>query len=213
MLTRVAWCRLGRFLLAWSGRRVGAGVVDCRSVPPVAGTLGRFSGSQCSTVDLIGRAPNVSVPTSVSVDGSARRRPRTSCRRHGDRSVTTTTSDPRTNEAHSSALDCRGGATGPSDSAIDALVTRLADVLDTRVRAAEVGAILSIDDLVEILRVPRSTLYAWLSRGEGPPSFRAGRHRRYRARDLAAWIDYQLATDQSALRREALERARRPRQR
>ena len=201
--------------LCWSSPllKADACTVGC----PLCRRLPELSGSSRAPMVrlwiLLAAPPNVSVPTSVSVDGSARRRPRTSCRRHGDRSVTTTTSDPRTNEAHSSALDCRGGATGPSDSAIDALVTRLADVLDTRVRAAEVGAILSIDDLVEILRVPRSTLYAWLSRGEGPPSFRAGRHRRYRARDLAAWIDYQLATDQSALRREALERARRPRQR
>lgn len=48
--------------------------------------------------------------------------------------------------------------------------------------------LLSVDDLAGYLAVPPKTLYAWRSRGEGPPGFRVGRHVRYRWSDVQAWI-------------------------
>ncbi len=50
------------------------------------------------------------------------------------------------------------------------------------------GDLLSVDELAGYLAVPPKTLYAWRSRGEGPPGFRVGRHVRYRWSDVQAWI-------------------------
>ncbi len=52
--------------------------------------------------------------------------------------------------------------------------------------------LLSVDDLAEYLDVPKATLYAWRYRGQGPPSFRVGKHLRYRQSDVAHWIGQQL---------------------
>ena len=48
--------------------------------------------------------------------------------------------------------------------------------------------LLSIDELARYLAVPPKTLYAWRTRGAGPPGFRVGRHVRYRWTDVQAWI-------------------------
>jgi excisionase family DNA binding protein len=39
------------------------------------------------------------------------------------------------------------------------------------------------------LGVPVGTLYLWRSEGHGPPSRRVGRHLRYRAEDVKAWVE------------------------
>lgn len=39
------------------------------------------------------------------------------------------------------------------------------------------------------LRIPVGTLYRWRSNGSGPPAIRVGRHLRYRASDLRAWLE------------------------
>lgn len=44
-------------------------------------------------------------------------------------------------------------------------------------------------ELAEYLGVPIATLYVWRHRRLGPPSFKAGRHLRYRRRDVEQWID------------------------
>ena len=38
------------------------------------------------------------------------------------------------------------------------------------------------------LQVPVRTVYAWRARRIGPPAYRVGRHLRYRAGDLEAWL-------------------------
>ena len=43
--------------------------------------------------------------------------------------------------------------------------------------------------LSSYLGVPVATLYAWRSRGHGPASIRVGRHLRYRAKDVEAWLN------------------------
>jgi excisionase family DNA binding protein len=48
--------------------------------------------------------------------------------------------------------------------------------------------------LADFLEVPIATVYRWRNHGDGPPGFRAGRHVRYRRRDVDAWIE-QLARD------------------
>jgi excisionase family DNA binding protein len=42
-----------------------------------------------------------------------------------------------------------------------------------------------------MLGVPKSTLYAWRYRSEGPPSLRVGKHLRYRRADVLSWIEQQ----------------------
>ncbi len=51
--------------------------------------------------------------------------------------------------------------------------------------------IMSVDDLAELLQVPKGTLYNWTSRGEGPPSIKVGRHRRYIKSEVLEWLKTQ----------------------
>lgn len=48
--------------------------------------------------------------------------------------------------------------------------------------------LLSIEEVAEILQIPIPTLRAWRHKGTGIPSFRVGRHVRYDADDLEAWL-------------------------
>jgi excisionase family DNA binding protein len=49
--------------------------------------------------------------------------------------------------------------------------------------------LLTPDDLAHMLQVPKATIYAWRSHGEGPKGFRIGRHLRWRRSDANAWIE------------------------
>ena len=53
----------------------------------------------------------------------------------------------------------------------------------------ESDSLLTIRQLAAKLQVPEQTLYAWRTRGEGPPGLRVGRYVRYRPRDVEAWLD------------------------
>jgi excisionase family DNA binding protein len=46
-------------------------------------------------------------------------------------------------------------------------------------------------EVAEMLGVPRSTLYAWRYRGDGPPAYRIGKHLRYRRDAVLEWIEEQ----------------------
>ncbi len=46
----------------------------------------------------------------------------------------------------------------------------------------------SVEEVSYFLSVPVATLYYWRCRGEGPESSRLGRHVRYRAEDVRAWV-------------------------
>ena len=47
-------------------------------------------------------------------------------------------------------------------------------------------------ELSVYLEIPVATLYAWRYRGQGPRSFRVGKHLRYRRSDVTDWISQQL---------------------
>ena len=49
--------------------------------------------------------------------------------------------------------------------------------------------LLRVTDVAEILEVPVSTVHHWVARGEGPPSFKVGKHRRFDASAVAAWLE------------------------
>ena len=51
--------------------------------------------------------------------------------------------------------------------------------------------LLTAQDVAAILSVPLSTLHHWAVQGAGPPSFKVGRHRRYDAAVVAAWLEKQ----------------------
>jgi excisionase family DNA binding protein len=60
--------------------------------------------------------------------------------------------------------------------------------------------LLAVEDVAELLGVPKTTLYRWRYLGSGPRGITVGRHVRYRAIDVEHWVDAQ----------EANERKRRP---
>lgn len=45
--------------------------------------------------------------------------------------------------------------------------------------------------LAEYLGVPVQTVYSWRTTGKGPRAIRVGRHLRYRAADVEAWLERQ----------------------
>jgi excisionase family DNA binding protein len=60
----------------------------------------------------------------------------------------------------------------------------------TNPRSAD-PVLLTTEDLATYLGVPRSTLYGWKYRGDGPPAIRVGRHLRYRSSEVQRWLDGQ----------------------
>ena len=46
----------------------------------------------------------------------------------------------------------------------------------------------TVDEASYFLGVPVGTLYYWRCRGEGPDACKLGRHLRYRAEDVRAWV-------------------------
>jgi excisionase family DNA binding protein len=49
--------------------------------------------------------------------------------------------------------------------------------------------LLSPDELADYLKVPVKTIYNWRSEGKGPRGIRVGRHVRFRASEIEAWLD------------------------
>lgn len=54
--------------------------------------------------------------------------------------------------------------------------------------------LLTVRDVSEIVQVPLSTVHHWALRGDGPPSFKLGKHRRYDAAAVLAWLDERKAS-------------------
>ncbi len=48
--------------------------------------------------------------------------------------------------------------------------------------------LLSVEELADLLDIPKGTLYQWRHRGEGPPGARVGRFVRYDPEDVRAWL-------------------------
>jgi excisionase family DNA binding protein len=53
--------------------------------------------------------------------------------------------------------------------------------------------LLTLAEVAEALGVPVATLYQWRYKGTGPRGIRVGRHVRYRATDIEAWLAEQAA--------------------
>jgi excisionase family DNA binding protein len=49
--------------------------------------------------------------------------------------------------------------------------------------------LLTLEQLSELLQVPRQTVYRWRAHGSGPRGFRVGKHVRYDIADVMRWLD------------------------
>jgi len=49
--------------------------------------------------------------------------------------------------------------------------------------------LLTVQELAELLQVPTKTIYTWRYKRIGPPAVPMGKHLRFRAEDVAAWLD------------------------
>lgn len=54
---------------------------------------------------------------------------------------------------------------------------------------ASLSRLLTVQELADLLRVPVKTIYTWRYKGIGPPAVPLGRYLRFRAEDVAAWLD------------------------
>lgn len=53
--------------------------------------------------------------------------------------------------------------------------------------------LMTTKDLAEFLAISVRTIEHWRLHGDGPPAYRVGRHLRYRASDVEAWLTRQRA--------------------
>jgi excisionase family DNA binding protein len=49
--------------------------------------------------------------------------------------------------------------------------------------------LLSPDEVAAYLDIPVSTIHYWRGIGKGPPGFKVGKRLRFRASDVAAWVE------------------------
>jgi excisionase family DNA binding protein len=49
--------------------------------------------------------------------------------------------------------------------------------------------LLTVHELAGLLQVPPKTIYTWRYKGVGPPAVPIGRYLRFRAEDVATWLD------------------------
>ena len=52
----------------------------------------------------------------------------------------------------------------------------------------EIGDMLTLHEVADLLRVPEATLRYWRHCNTGPHSYKVGRHVRYRRQDVHTWL-------------------------
>lgn len=52
---------------------------------------------------------------------------------------------------------------------------------------------MTTEELADYLGVPVATVYQWRTKGTGPRAIKVGRHLRFRAADVDAWLDEQAS--------------------
>lgn len=55
-------------------------------------------------------------------------------------------------------------------------------------RLVDAQGLWDIDDVADYLGVTKQTIYSWRTTGYGPAGFRVGKHLRWRAATVIAWI-------------------------
>ena len=66
----------------------------------------------------------------------------------------------------------------------------------TLVAASEIpaDAMLTVDQIAKLLKIPRTTLYGWIADGHGPRHFRVQNQIRVRFDDFLAWVEENTST-------------------
>lgn len=54
---------------------------------------------------------------------------------------------------------------------------------------APLSRLLTVQEVADLLQVPPKTIYTWRYKGVGPPALPIGRYLRFRAEDVAAWLE------------------------
>jgi excisionase family DNA binding protein len=67
-------------------------------------------------------------------------------------------------------------------------MTRTDDTRTDRPFDDEIGDLLTLHEVAELLRVPQATLRYWRHCNTGPHSYKIGRHVRYRRQDVHDWL-------------------------
>jgi excisionase family DNA binding protein len=49
--------------------------------------------------------------------------------------------------------------------------------------------ILTTDEIAALLKIPKATLYRWVSMGVSPPFYKIGKHSRWKRSEVMAWFE------------------------
>ncbi len=49
--------------------------------------------------------------------------------------------------------------------------------------------LLTVQEVADLLALPKATIYAWMAKGVGPRSYRVGRYKRFVEADVRAFLD------------------------
>ena len=71
---------------------------------------------------------------------------------------------------------------------------------------ASLSRLLTVRELADLLQVPVKTIYTWRYKGIGPPAVPLGRYLRFRAEDVAAWLDARVDLARLTAERDAPRR-------
>jgi excisionase family DNA binding protein len=63
--------------------------------------------------------------------------------------------------------------------------------------------LLTVQELADLLQIPPKTIYTWRYKGIGPPAVPMGKYLRFRAEDVAAWLDARADAPPSGLGRRS----------
>lgn len=61
--------------------------------------------------------------------------------------------------------------------------------MTTERAAISLARLLTVQELADLLQIPTKTIYTWRYKGIGPPAVPMGKYLRFRADDIAAWLD------------------------
>jgi excisionase family DNA binding protein len=68
-------------------------------------------------------------------------------------------------------------------------VTARAPTSSVEATKSPLSRLLTVGDLADLLQVPPKTIYTWRYKGIGPPAVPVGRYLRFRAEDVASWLE------------------------
>ena len=61
--------------------------------------------------------------------------------------------------------------------------------MTTERSGSHLSRLLTVQELADLLQIPAKTIYTWRYKRNGPPAVPMGKYLRFRAEDVAAWLD------------------------